>query len=416
MYTMSKNSDAAAGYINALVISSLYDDGTKPSTPTSLVAKNIGNAGVQLSWSDIAYNESGYKIFRSLSSNKMFRVIDKTKSDVSAFIDTTASGNTEYLYKIQAFNSHGNSNYSNTVTIITLNKTPGINAISDVVLNSDKTATVNIKANDDNTDHITLSVTGLPSFANFTDNGDGTGKIIIAPAANNIGLFNVTVTATDNSNASASTSFNILVKDPNISSTYLSFSNGAHSLPNPWNLIGPYPSAGNSFSNLKDDDNISTGITLKFKNGFEGIVESGMQPVDGVGIYPNVIMRTAAFEGSLNKDTIQLSGLSSSKRYNFVFFNSHDDGLNGTTKFTIGTKTLTLNATDNINKTVQINGIKPDKTGIINIIVSKATGADYAFISSLIIQSYDSCIQKYCSCKPGCKKCYAQFNRSVVAG
>ncbi|HEY2727239.1 MAG TPA: T9SS type A sorting domain-containing protein, partial [Parafilimonas sp.] len=116
----------------------------------------------------------------------------------------------------------------------------------------------------------------------------------------------------------------------------------------------------------------------------------GMQPVNGYGIYPNAVMRTGEFEGSTNKDTIQITGLSTSKKYNFVFFNSHDDGLNGLTNFTINGQTVSSNATDNLNKTVQINGITPDANGNVMITIAKGTGADYAYISSLIIQGYSS--------------------------
>ncbi len=392
-YTMSKNSDAQVGYLNALVISSLYkDDGTKPATPTSLTAQDI-SSGVQLSWNDAAYNEAGYNIYRAIGADENYVVIAKTASETSDFIDSSVNGNTRYFYKVEAFNTNGNSNYSNRVAITTLNRAPEILPINDVVLNNDKSTTVQIKATDDGTDHITLSANGLPSFATLTDNGNGTAKIIISPAVNDIGAFRVTIIATDKYKIADSTSFSILIKDPNVSSTYLSFSNSAHSLPSPWNLIGPYAFKGTSFNNLKDDNNDTTGIKLTFKNGFEGIVESGMQPVEGYGIYPNIIMRTGAYEGSAKKDTIQLSGLSSLKRYNFVFFNSHDDGLLSNTNFTIGAKTVTLNATDNINKTVEINGIQPPANGIINIVVSKIAGSDYAFISTLIIQSYNASIQ-----------------------
>jgi hypothetical protein len=181
-----------------------------------------------------------------------------------------------------------------------------------------------------------------------------------------------------------------MVSDPNISSTYLSFSDGARSVPKPWNMLAGWPSVGATFTNIMDDSNTPTGMTVKFKNGFQGVVQSGMQPIEGVGIYPNVVMRTGEFEGSNNKDTIVVSGLSSSKKYNFVFFASHDDGLVGTTNYTIGSQTVTLNATGNINKTVQINGISPDASGNVNIVIQKVAGADYAFISTLIIQSYAS--------------------------
>jgi hypothetical protein len=181
-----------------------------------------------------------------------------------------------------------------------------------------------------------------------------------------------------------------MVSDPNISSTYLSFSDGARSVPKPWNMLSGWPFAGATFTNINDDSNTPTGMTVRFKNGFQGVVQSGVQPVEGTGIYPNVVMRTGEFEGSSNKDTIVVSGLSTSRKYNFVFFASHDDGLVCTTNYTIGSQTVTLNATANINKTVQINGVAPDASGNVNIIIQKATGSDYAFISTLIIQSYAS--------------------------
>jgi hypothetical protein len=387
---MAKGANTPVGYINALIINSLYDDGTIPAAPTSLSAQNVTGKGVQLSWNDVAYNESGYNVYRALASNQVYTLIGQTKAEATGYTDTSVTGNTPYLYKIAAFNSHGVSPYSNIAAITTIDRIPQIAAISDVAINYTQTATVNLKATDDSTDHITLTATNLPSFAKFTDNGNGTGTIAITPNANNVGGYLVTVTATDLANASTSASFNILISDPNVSSTYLSFSDGAHSVPKPWNMLAGWPSAGTTFSNITDDSNTPTGMTVKFKSGFSGVVQSGMQPVDGLGIYPNVVMRTAEFESTTNKDTIQISGLSASKKYNFVFFNSHDDGLVGNTNFTINTTTVTLNATDNISKTVQINGISPDAGGNVNIVIQKVAGSDYAFISTLIIQSYAS--------------------------
>ncbi|HYJ64804.1 MAG TPA: T9SS type A sorting domain-containing protein, partial [Parafilimonas sp.] len=117
-------------------------------------------------------------------------------------------------------------------------------------------------------------------------------------------------------------------------------------------------------------------------------VASGMRPGNGKGIYPEVVMRTGDYESSTNTRRIQITGLNTTKKYNFVFFNSHDDGLNCLTNFTINGQTVSLNATYNIDKTVQLNGVSPDASGNVTISVAKAAGMDYAFISSLIIQSY----------------------------
>ena len=388
IYKMYKAAGTQAGYINSLVISSTYNDGTKPVTPTSLTAENTTGNNVLLTWNDLAYNETGYKVYRALSSNQAYSFIGQTKAEATSFIDTLVNGNTAYLYKIVAFNATGVSSYSNVVAITTLDRIPQLSPIADVIIKNNQTATANITAADDSTDHITLSALSLPSFATFTDKGNGTGKIVITPSANNEGYFKVTVIATDNSKASDTVVFNILISNSNISSTYLSFSDGVNAVPKPWHLIAPYPSAGSSYTNINDDATIPTGMTVTFKNGFQGVVETGMQPVDGDGIYPNVVMRTGEYESTNAKDTIQLSGLDISKLYNFVFFNSHDDGKNCSTNFTINSKTVNLNASYNLSRTIQINGITPDANGVVNIIVSKDPGADYAFITTLIIQSY----------------------------
>src|SRR5262249_22987664 len=159
----------------------------------------------------------------------------------------------QYFYKVAAFNTHGNSDYSNVASITTTDRIPQLIAISDVAIKSNQTATVNITAKDDATDHVTLTVSGLPLFATFTDNGNGTGKISVTPNANSLGAYPVTVTATDNAGANTSTAFNILISDPNISSTYLSFSDGAHAVPKPWNMLAGYPFKNISFTNINDD-------------------------------------------------------------------------------------------------------------------------------------------------------------------
>jgi hypothetical protein len=83
-----------------------------------------------------------------------------------------------------------------------------------------------------------------------------------------------------------------------------------------------------------------------------------------------------------------VNGLDVSKTYNFVFFNSQQDGTNGLTNFTINGQTVSLQASFNINKTVQINGIRPDASGGVTISVAKASGASNAYLSSVVIQGY----------------------------
>jgi predicted esterase len=390
-FKMAKAAGTPVGYINAVVINSILDDGTAPLTPSSLIAQGTGT-GVQLSWKDVSYNESNFKIYRSIKQTTGYTLVNTVAANSTAYLDISAKGTTQYFYKILASNNYGNSDYSNIASILTADKVPTLNAISDVVLKNNAQLTVQVVANDDASDHVTLTASQLPSFVTFTDNGNGTGSFLIKPTTGIAGFYEgITVMATDNSDSSNTATFNITVTDNNTTSLYLNFSDGS-AANKPWNNLSGWPFAGTVFNNLKDDNNNASPVTVTLVDGFQGVVASGMRPGNDKGIYPDVVMRTGEFEGSTSAKTIKISGLSTNKKYSFIFFNSHEDGLNGTTNFTINGQTVTLNATYNINKTVQINGITPDANGQVVISIAKANGADYAYISSLIIQAYDNSV------------------------
>lgn len=393
-FTMSKGVNTPAGYINAIVIKSLYTDSEKPAVPANLAASIVAGSGVQLSWRDVAYNELNYNVYRSSSSAGPFSLIKgNLPFNTTIYLDTTVAGNTQYFYIVRASNGQGLSDPSNIASVITGNRTPHIQPIANVTIKNNQQTTINVVAKDDSFDHVTLTAENLPSFVTFTDKGNGTGTLAITPSSGITGTFeDITIKATDNSDSSSTVSFNITVTDQNLNSVYVNFSDGSLA-PAPWNNFTAWPSAGSTISNLVDDNDSVTSISLKLLNGFQGSFAGGMQAGNGKNIYPEVVVRTSFYEASSKIDSIQLSGLDRSQKYNFVFFSSHDDGLKGKTNFAIGNQTVTLNANYNINTTAQINGIVPNVNGQVTIKVSKALGEDYAYINSLIIQSYDSSLK-----------------------
>ena len=53
------------------------------------------------------------------------------------------------------------------------------------------------KATDPDGDALTLTASGLPAFASLTDNGDGSGRLILSPDFTHAGTFSARLTATD---------------------------------------------------------------------------------------------------------------------------------------------------------------------------------------------------------------------------
>jgi predicted esterase len=208
-FTVQKASGSTYGYLNALVIDALYDDGTAPARARDLTAGIAGNA-VQLNWTDAAYNESSYEIYRATVRSGAYTLLTTGLAGMQTYQDATALGSTTYYYAVKAVNAYGFA-YSDTVSISTPNISPILNAINNISMTTGQVVDVPVTATDTEGDIITLQVTGLPSYASFTDNGNGTGVIHIAPGTNTGVTTGITVIATDNHNASASRQFSITV-------------------------------------------------------------------------------------------------------------------------------------------------------------------------------------------------------------
>ncbi|MBX4196207.1 hypothetical protein KW805_01310 [Candidatus Pacearchaeota archaeon] len=85
-----------------------------PSAPTNLRATtNI--SGVNLMWDDSSDSEQGFKIERA---NSLFQVIGTVGSNVKTFFDSVPPG-TNTTYRVSAYNSVGNSAYTNNVSVST---------------------------------------------------------------------------------------------------------------------------------------------------------------------------------------------------------------------------------------------------------------------------------------------------------
>lgn len=77
------------------------------------------------------------------------------------------------------------------------NLPPQLDFIANQTITAGESVAVDIAAFDPNGDNITLSTNALPTWITLQDGGDGTGQLIFAPTANDVGSLNVTLTATD---------------------------------------------------------------------------------------------------------------------------------------------------------------------------------------------------------------------------
>lgn len=84
-----------------------------------LAAEAISATEIDLTWTDVALDEEGYKIERSLAGEDDWTEIDDVAADVEEYSDTGLDANTEYDYRIRAYAGALNGEYSNTATATT---------------------------------------------------------------------------------------------------------------------------------------------------------------------------------------------------------------------------------------------------------------------------------------------------------
>jgi PKD repeat protein len=100
------------------------------------------------------------------------------------------------------------------ITVNPVNDPPALAPIPDLAMDESATARIAVSASDLDGDDLKLTLTGLPAFASLTDNGDGTGAIVLTPGFNAAGTYRAVVTVSDGS-STATAPFTLTVNNVN---------------------------------------------------------------------------------------------------------------------------------------------------------------------------------------------------------
>ena len=85
-----------------------------PAAPTNLTATGVSSVQINLAWTDNANNETGFKIERKTGGGGNYAQIATVAANVTSYSNTGLVNNTQYFYRVRAYNAGGNSNYSNS--------------------------------------------------------------------------------------------------------------------------------------------------------------------------------------------------------------------------------------------------------------------------------------------------------------
>ena len=103
------------------IVTLRFAGGTAPPppliAPSGLTATATSTSAIRLRWSDNAGTETGFRIERCLGNGCTgFAQVATAGRDATEYVDGGLARNTQYSYRVRAFNAGGNSAYSNTAT------------------------------------------------------------------------------------------------------------------------------------------------------------------------------------------------------------------------------------------------------------------------------------------------------------
>jgi hypothetical protein len=97
-----------------------------PAAPSNLVATALTSSQINLTWTNNASNQTGFKIERKTGAGGTYAQIGTTPASVTVFSDSALSAVTQYFYRVRATNLGGDSAYSNEANATTAASRPRI--------------------------------------------------------------------------------------------------------------------------------------------------------------------------------------------------------------------------------------------------------------------------------------------------
>ncbi|MCX7887833.1 MAG: chitobiase/beta-hexosaminidase C-terminal domain-containing protein, partial [Verrucomicrobiae bacterium] len=89
---------------------------TAPAAPSGLTATAVSSNQINLAWTDNSTNETGFKIEQATSSSGPWTQVATVGANVTSYSNTGLGCGMLYYYRVRAYNSNGDSAYSNTAS------------------------------------------------------------------------------------------------------------------------------------------------------------------------------------------------------------------------------------------------------------------------------------------------------------
>ena len=344
-----------------------------------IASTSVRAAQFTLTWADNSSNETGFRIERSTDGTS-FAEIATVGANVVSYVDAGLPNSTTYSYRLCAYNTAGNSAYSNVATGTTpppaSNNAPTISNILNQTINvGTNTGALAFTVGDVETaaGSLTLSRassnTTLVPTANIVFGGSGSSRTVtVTPAAGQTGSATITVTVSDGS-LSANDTFVVTVNAVNTAPTISNISN---------RTINEDSNTGAVAFTIADAETAAGSLTLAATSSNTTVVPGSNIVFGGSGSSRTVTVTPAANQSGTSTITVTVSDGSLTASDSFVLTvaavndaptisnianrSINQDASTGAISFSVAdvetsASSLTLSATSSNTTLVPVSGI-----------------------------------------------------------
>jgi transcriptional regulator CtsR len=160
----------------AILVKRTDTPSTPPAAPSNLAASAASSSQINLSWTDNASNEDGFKIERKTGSGGTWAQVATVGAGVTTYSNTGLSASTTYYYRVRATNAAGDSSWSNEASSATPAAPAGQAVSSFTLVNADTDADIGPLANGATLNLATLPTRNLNVRANTSPAAVGSVK------------------------------------------------------------------------------------------------------------------------------------------------------------------------------------------------------------------------------------------------
>lgn len=371
-------------------------DATTPGAPSTPIAPSdlagVGgiNNSISISWTDNSGNENNFIVYRS-TDGANFTAVATLPANTNAFTDTALTPLTDYYYYVAGSNGAGEGGQSNRVVVRAGNNAPVISAVPDLFVKATTTLNREFTVTDDANETITVTIANKPGFIAVNKVSDQVYRITAAPGVSDAGSYVLTIMATDNSGKSSSRQFTVRVGDKYTKTVYVNFGAPTKTAAAPWNNWMGRRGDGDVITNLKDETNTATTVSVTTINGWDSITTMGHISGDNSGAFPDSVLASGLLSASPSRQ-IKIGGLTATKQYNIVLLGSQNEGYNAAATYSAQDQTATLNSRYNTDETANLNNLVPDANGEILVTITRSA-SPLMYLSGMAIEEVDAAVQ-----------------------